>query len=252
MRNSRLVPLLIVALLVAALVPAISYAQKGRAHGARAVYVDYYAPFFPVYGWYPYPFAGYPPYGFYGSELTGSVRLQVSPRDAEVFVDGYYAGIVDDFDGFFQRLNLRPGAHDVVLYHEKYRPIRQPLYVAVGTDYKIRHELIPLRAGETGDPRPVPTSPAPGPRGNAPVPPGFSSASNLFGALSIRVQPADAVILIDGEEWRSSEPQGLLVVQLSEGLHRIEIRKDGHIPFSSDVDVRRGETTTLNVALPSR
>jgi hypothetical protein len=236
-----LIPLLIVAAIVAALVPAISYAQKGRAgHGARTVYVGYYSPFFPAYGWYPwypYPFAGYPPYGFYG-EPTGSVRLQVSPRDAEVFVDGYYAGIVDDFDGLFQRLNVRPGPHEIVLYHEKYRAIRQTLYVAIGTDYKIRQELTQLSAGETAEPRPVPTSPAPG-------------FSNVFGALSIRVQPADAVILVDGEEWRSPEPQGRLVVQLSEGVHRIEIRKDGHITFSSTVDVRRGETTTLNVVLPS-
>jgi hypothetical protein len=216
------------------------------------VYVGYSSPFLPPYGWYPwypYPFAGYPPYGFYGAGLTGSVRLQVVPQDAEVFVDCYYAGIVDDFDGFFQRLNLRPGAHEIVLYHEKYRTIRQPLYVAVGTDYKIRHELAPLSAGEATEPRPVP-SPAPGSRQNAPPPPGLPPTPDLFGALSIRVQPADAAILIDGEEWRGPEPQGRLIVQLSEGVHRIEIRKDGYIAFSSEVEVRRGETTPLNVALP--
>jgi hypothetical protein len=76
------------------------------------------------------------------------VRLQVSPREAEGFVDGYYAGIVDDFDGFFQRLNLRPGPHKIVFYHDKYRTVRQTLYVAVGTDYKIRHDLTPLGAGD--------------------------------------------------------------------------------------------------------
>ena len=35
----------------------------------------------------------------------------------------YYAGIVDDFDGFFQRLTLPPGQHDITLYLEGYRTI---------------------------------------------------------------------------------------------------------------------------------
>jgi len=34
-------------------------------------------------------------------------------RDAQVFVDGYYAGIVDDYDGVFQHLNLEPGTHRI-------------------------------------------------------------------------------------------------------------------------------------------
>jgi hypothetical protein len=68
--------------------------------------------------------------------------------------------------------------------------------------------------------------------------------------LSIRVQPADAVVLIDGEEWRGPDTHGRLVVQLSEGVHQVEIRRDGYVTFSSPVDVRRGETATLNVALP--
>ena len=31
------------------------------------------------------------------------------PSEARVYVDGYYAGTVDDFDGLFQRLNVSPG-----------------------------------------------------------------------------------------------------------------------------------------------
>ena len=31
----------------------------------------------------------------------------------EVYVDGYYAGVVDNFDGRFQRLNLEPGPHQI-------------------------------------------------------------------------------------------------------------------------------------------
>jgi len=52
---------------------------------------------------------------FYGAapRYYGDVRLQIRPRDAVVYVDGYYAGIVDNFDGVFQRLTLAVGPHEI-------------------------------------------------------------------------------------------------------------------------------------------
>ncbi len=43
----------------------------------------------------------------------GMVKLKVKPRDAEVLVDGYYAGTVDDFDGVFQALKLDSGGYKI-------------------------------------------------------------------------------------------------------------------------------------------
>ena len=69
---------------------------------------------------YPSPYAyGYPSpayttdiyAGLPQDALYGGVRLDVTPRDAAVYVDGYYAGIVDDFDGALQRVALEPGPH---------------------------------------------------------------------------------------------------------------------------------------------
>jgi hypothetical protein len=60
-----------------------------------------------VYG-YSVPSRGYGVRRYYGD-----VRLEVRPRDAAVYVDGYYAGIVDDFDGVFQRLTLEAGPHHI-------------------------------------------------------------------------------------------------------------------------------------------
>lgn len=70
------------------------------------------------YGYgYPYSswYGGYPGYQFYGQpgyyQSYGGVRIAVAQRDAEVYVDGYYAGIVDNFDGNLQQVNLEPGPH---------------------------------------------------------------------------------------------------------------------------------------------
>jgi hypothetical protein len=55
-------------------------------------------------------------YGYYGIPrgfAYGSLRIVDAPPDAQVFVDGYYAGVVDDYDGVFQRLNLEPGPHHI-------------------------------------------------------------------------------------------------------------------------------------------
>ena len=74
--------------------------------------------------------------------------------------------------------------------------------------------------------------------------------SNSFGTLTIRVQPGDAVVIIDGERWDSPEGGSRLTVQLSAGSHRVEVRKDGFKPYSSTIQIRPGEPQALNISLP--
>ena len=70
-----------------------------------------------------------------------------------------------------------------------------------------------------------------------------------FGMLAIRVQPADAVIPVDGEEWRSSDT-ARLELELGAGRHRIEVRREGYEGYTTDVEVRPGERTAVNISLP--
>ena len=230
--------------------------RPGRGPSGRAVVFvgGYYRPFFDPYAWYPYPWYPYqasvfPPYGVYGFTQGGSVRLQVTPRQAEVYVDGYLAGTVDDFDGFFQRLRVAPGAHDIALYLDGHHTVHQNLHLAPGGDYKVRHTMVPLGAGEPAEPRPVP---AEVPQGSAPPvrPSGDLAPASRFGTLSIRVQPGDAEVLVDGKRWSGPVEQDRLVIQVSEGSHRIQVHRDGYQQFSTDVQARAGETATLNVSLP--
>src|SRR5262245_7661215 len=131
----------------------------------------WYNPWGP--GWGPYYGFYGPAYGYYGDqypiyggryENSGSVHIQVSPRQAEVFVDGYYAGTVDNFDGVFQRLNIGPGEHEIQIYLAGYRPFTQRFYLQPGKSFDIKHALEPLGPGEVAPPRPEPaySGPAPG------------------------------------------------------------------------------------------
>jgi PEGA domain len=130
--------------------------------------------------------------------------------------------------------------------------------------------LEPLKPGETSE-KPTPTAPPPDAAGQAqppagppdgppagyrgrpgdrnPPPPPRASQRDDFGTLAIRVQPGDAEILIDGERWDGSDGGSRLSVQLGEGPHRIEIRKDGFKSYTANVRIRRGQTETLNVSL---
>ena len=85
---------------------------------------------YPYYGYGGYPggyYGGYP-YAPYYYDNSSSLRLQVTPRDAEVYVDGRLAGRVDSFDGTFQRLHVEPGGREITVYHEQYRPFTEKLY----------------------------------------------------------------------------------------------------------------------------
>ena len=77
----------------------------GSGYGGSGYYGSGYG------GYYPPPPAGY--LSAVPGRAYGGVRIQSSARDAQVFADGYYVGIVDDFDGTFQHLNLEAGPHRI-------------------------------------------------------------------------------------------------------------------------------------------
>ncbi len=104
----------------------------------------YYYPlgYYP-WGWGGYGFSAYYGGGYYGVydpwgygygygyardysigyADDGALRLKVKPSDAAVFVDGYFAGQVDDFDGIFQRLHVEPGPHRIEVRADGYQPL---------------------------------------------------------------------------------------------------------------------------------
>jgi hypothetical protein len=111
------------------------YGVYGPAFGL-GLGLGYYDPFWSdweyAYGpGYVYPGDGdAAPYVVPPDALTGGLRIEVKPDTAEVYVDGYDAGIVDDFDGHFQHVDLTPGRHHI--------EVRAPGYATLTFDTIIR------------------------------------------------------------------------------------------------------------------
>ena len=220
----------------------------------------FYDPMFGPYPWWPrtaYPYWYFPVY-----DNRAEVRLRVEPQAAEeaaVYVDGFYAGIVDDFNGVFQSLPLTPGGHVVTLYLEGYRTIRRNVYLSPGSSLKLHATMERLPAGLASEPPDIaPPVPAP-PRGTyrtpttppripppAPAPRATEAAG--FGTLDLCVQPASADVTIDGQRWSTSD-EGHFIVRVPAGTHRVEVSKPGYRRFATELEVGDGETVPLNVSL---
>jgi hypothetical protein len=244
------------------------YIRPSRYYWPSFYYGRYYDPWYSGFG-YGYGYGQWPYYGYGGRyDSSASIRIQASPRETEVFVDGYYAGRVDDFDGTFQRLRLEPGEHELQLYLPGHRAFSQKIYLQPTGTFRVRHDMQPLGAGEAPPARPDgpplsdrddrdtdrPADVRPTPR------PGTARdrdrdrrgpVGDTYGAIALRVQPQDAEVFIDGERW-DGKPDDRLVVQLQPGSHQVEIRKSGYRTYVTEITVRRGETVDLNVSMTAR
>jgi len=123
----------------------------------------YYGPSY--YGHHPYGYGGYG-YGGYGyggfggfgyrddRYAYGEVRIEATPKTSRdqirVYVDEALAGVVDDFDGFLQRLHLAPGKHLIEIELDGYRPFRGDIMISPGRTYNIRGQM-ELLANDTDD-----------------------------------------------------------------------------------------------------
>jgi hypothetical protein len=133
----------------------------------HGTYIYPFAPFvgfdfvyrFP-FGAYPYSRYGYPesPYRFIFPppgcvaielEAHGGVRIDVPQREATVHVDGFYVGVVDDFNGTLEHLNLTPGPHHIELHAPGFETTVFEVNIEAG------HVIVyrtPMRAGGSTPP----------------------------------------------------------------------------------------------------
>jgi hypothetical protein len=237
-------------------------------YGYRYGYGGYY--YSPYDSWYsPYYYSGY--YGYspsyyrrsrgYGYRDSGSVRIIVDPEKTRVYVDGYYAGIADDFDGILQRLNVPPGRHEITLKLEGYRTQHFKVYVPVDDTIKIHYDMVRGTGEATSEQF-------------AGIPADYARIEDMSdrdddrydrrddgryegrddgrdqgdtGSLRLQVSPRDASVYVDGEFRGSGRQTSNL--RLRPGRHRIEVVRPGFRTVEREVDVQAGRSTDLEFEL---
>jgi hypothetical protein len=115
-----------------------SYWYPGYSLGLGYFYYDPY--WYGSYGSYGYGYQGYGS-GRYSYGEAGALRLKIKPRDAQVFVDGYFVGNVDSFDGVFQRLNVEAGAHKIEIRAAGYETLQFDVLITPGDTVTYKGEL---------------------------------------------------------------------------------------------------------------
>jgi hypothetical protein len=182
------------------------------------------------------------------------VRVLVDPSEARVYVDGYYAGSVDDFDGLFQRLNVSSGRHEIALKLEGYKTHRVKVYVAPDSTLKLHYDL-EKGLGETFEDlsKDVPESEArreeeqerrwAESEGRAEK----DEMAAVGGNLELSIRPEDASVYVDGAFRGSAREASTL--KLAPGRHRIEVVRPGYKTLEREVDIAPGETTDVRAEL---
>lgn len=223
-----------------------------------------YSYWWPYSGWYG-GYWGYPggnwgyPGSFGGSAYhyageEASVRVLVDPSEARVYVDGYYTGTVDDFDGLFQRLRLSPGRHEITLKLEGYKTHRVRVYLTPSHTLKLSYEM-QRGQGETFEDlaRDVPErevrrerEPAPREEEDVTLGEGRSGASAV-GRLRLDVEPEDASVYVDGA-FRGTGREATSL-SLAPGRHRVEVVRPGYRTDERDVEITLDEPTEISVRL---
>lgn len=123
--------------------PALANSQP-----ARRVYIVRPLRYYPL--WRPF---WYDPF-WYGSpwyeprytvvrEPQGTIKTEIEPKDAQVYINGGYVGTAGKFRGVFHGLNLRPGTYELEFRAPNYEPLKLKVYVAADKTLKIKEHLTP-------------------------------------------------------------------------------------------------------------
>jgi hypothetical protein len=92
-------------------------------------YSGWYAPYWGPY-WAPYG-------GIYAHPNSGDVKLDTKVKDAQVFINGAYAGTTHDN----KTMHLRPGNYNIEIREGGQTQFQQDVYVVAGKTLHLHPEL---------------------------------------------------------------------------------------------------------------
>jgi PEGA domain len=107
--------------------PLAASAHVGVLVGPRFAW-GWYSPY-----WGPYPYG----YAYNYAPRTGAVKFDTHVKDAEVYINGAYAGTV----GKLKTINLRPGSYDIEVRAVGRPQFDEKVYVAAGKTLHLNPDL---------------------------------------------------------------------------------------------------------------
>jgi hypothetical protein len=93
--------------------------------------------------WYPpmYPYA-------VTTDDDSRIKASVTPKNAQLWVDGYYAGRAGDVSP----LHVVSGGHTITFFLDGFRTVSEDVYVRPHSTFKLTESMVPLGHGETSAP----------------------------------------------------------------------------------------------------
>lgn len=239
------------------------YDSWGWGHYRHRSYYPWYWP------WWPTIYVERDTYS--ADDGWGALDLDVRPERAEVYLDGQYVGIADEYDGFPSYLWLEKGTYDLAIYLDGYETLFRQVSIYPGIVIDVEDRM---RSGESIHPDDYgPTSSI---RRDARIERNrekeaaaraaedeararevwsadypSSSVNDGVGRLFISVLPSDAAVYLDGHFLGTAGEIG----QLSAGMvvepgdHVIELVRPGYETVRRDLVVPPGERTIVEIEL---
>ena len=109
-----------------ALLPAAAFARGAVVVVGPVGPYGWYGPYYGPYGYGPYPVAN-----------AGEIKLDTDVKDAEVLINGSYAGTVRNL----KTMTMRPGNYDISVRAPGRETFEQKVYVVAGKTLKLRPDL---------------------------------------------------------------------------------------------------------------
>lgn len=219
--------------------------------------------------WWPWWYPGWggptvviendPRYGGYGATGSGALDLDLSPEQAQIFIDGEYVGTADDYDGFPTFLWLERGTYDVAFFLPGYQTIVRQYTIRPGAVIDVEDHMTPgdaIPPAELMRPKSTEVRDARIRRNeeqNAEVDRQEAEAAERgadragsdqqVGRILLSLWPPDAAIYLDGHFLGTAEEVGQLSAGLvvEPGEHELEVVRPGYGTVRRTVTVPSGD-----------
>jgi len=196
--------------------------------------------------------------------------MDVKPEDAEVYVDGRFVGVADNFDGFPSYLWLEEGTYEISLYLNGFETVTRQLAVTPDSVIDIRDRLVP---GDAVRPEPAATTASDRKdaawaakedewrerareyraRKEAEANPEVGSLDlrGEPGRVHLNIEPKDASIYLDGRFLGSAADLGRLHAGLivNPGRHELEVIHPRYQTSAVTFTVEPGKEADVEVTL---